>query len=323
MAPTGVAFPGRLGLSCITICQKKRTNLTGCTSQCLLIVELVAGQFSRLETAVSAEIWGWFIRGFVAADVEWESWIYFFFLKKKTDLKGRRVPWWWPSPGRRWNGVPVLLLCVLPMNERNNEKWSSFLCVGPRVSFLFFSFLFFYRVAVTRTRMSRLVFFFGFGLNESINSPPLTWLLSGRPGWMGRWLIGRAPTDVTLESAVDARTASSTVRKRRSMRSSVVQLKHSGAKKEKKRKNKTTVNDPVSSNWRTRISSYVLLCWIGTGHGWWIFNGTLIDLIAFRRPCPLKTLKPSLRIHVAGFFLTFFFVEMAQAMADGYLMELW
>ena len=142
MAPTGVAFPGRLGLSCITICQKKRTNLTGCTSQCLLIVELVAGQFSRLETAVSAEIWGWFIRGFVAADVEWESWIYFF-LKKKTDLKGRRVPWWWPSPGRRWNGVPVLLLCVLPMNERNNEKWSSFLCVGPRVSFLFFLFFFF------------------------------------------------------------------------------------------------------------------------------------------------------------------------------------
>ena len=198
-----------------------------------------------------------------------------------------------------------------------------FVCWTSRlVSFFFFSFFLPSR-SDSDSDVSSGFFFFGFGLNESINYPPLTWLLSGRPGWMGRWLIGRAPTDVTLESAVDARTASSTVRKRRSMRSSVVQLKHSGAKKEKKRKNKTTVNDPVSSNWRTRISSYVLLCWIGTGHGWWIFNGTLIDLIAFRRPCPLKTLKPSLRIHVAGFFLTFFFVEMAQAMADGYLMELW
>ena len=141
MAPTGVAFPGRLGLSCITICQKKRTNLTGCTSQCLLIVELVAGQFSRLETAVSAEIWGWFIRGFVAADVEWESWIYFFFWKRKPTWKDDGFPG--DGPVRVVAGTAFQCFCCASCQWMNAiMKNGPPFCVLDLASRFFFFFFF-------------------------------------------------------------------------------------------------------------------------------------------------------------------------------------
>ena len=159
MAPTGVAFPGRLGLSCITICQKKKNQSNWMHLTMFTDCGTGGGSVFKVGNGCLGRDLGMIYSRLRCGGRRMGELNLFFFLKKKTDLKGRRVPWWWPSPGRRWNGVPVLLLCVLPMNERNNEKWSSFLCVGPRVSFLFF-FFFFYRVAVTRTRMSRLVFFF-------------------------------------------------------------------------------------------------------------------------------------------------------------------
>lgn len=55
---------------------------------------------------------------------------------------------------------------------------------------------------------------------------PPTWLISGRPGRInGRWWCGPSPTRLKLPDPV--RMASSTVRKRLSILSNVVQLKHS------------------------------------------------------------------------------------------------